>query len=383
MPRAARRFSPSRARSRRCPKSRGVRCSCCSSPPKTRIAGSKYYSLHRASRPGRSPRTSTTTAAITRTHEGHHADRLRQVVARRIARSIVEKQGRVLVPDQCPTGLFLRSDQFNSRRSACPPCISTMAPTTRQAGAGETQQSEEWRRHVYPPAQRRDRRHVGVRRHDRKTRCRFRGGVDRRAGGCDADVESGDEFEAARRKALAVDRSAKWGHSHFLAKGDSPYAIAGRSLRTSNIHQRQQRFFRARVAQLGTLRDETLEEPLVLRQRRGSDGIGAFCASRTSHQRAAAYSAAGEQLEHSRRRCKVGAFVRRAPSAAPAIDSRGADHDAGQRLRDRVRVTRALAEVHQRDRAVRHETSRWRAEIAVDDSRAVARTSAPRASIPR
>ena len=120
------------------------------------LLGSKYYSLHPTFAPGK-------IAANINYDGGNYRGRTRDLTQLgagkssldAIAKTLVEKQGRVLVPDQFPDGLFLPLGPVqSSRRSACPRCISTKAPTSSASPrAGAASSSEEWDRARLSPAE--------------------------------------------------------------------------------------------------------------------------------------------------------------------------------------------------------------------------------------
>jgi Zn-dependent M28 family amino/carboxypeptidase len=116
------------------------------------LLGSKYYSLHPTFAPGR-------IAANINYDGGNFLGRTRdltQVGAGKssldaLARALVEKQGRKLVPDQNPDkGYYYRSDQFSFAKIGVPALYFDQGTDYigKPAGWGK-QKHEEWTEHVY------------------------------------------------------------------------------------------------------------------------------------------------------------------------------------------------------------------------------------------
>ncbi|HEU5137290.1 MAG TPA: M28 family peptidase [Steroidobacteraceae bacterium] len=170
------------------------------------LLGSKYYSLHPTFAPGK-------IAANINYDGGDYRGRTRdltQIGAGKsslddIARALVEKQGRKLVPDQFPDrGYFYRSDQFNFAKIGVPALYFDNGTDYigKPAGWGR-EQAEQWEEHVYhQPSDEIDDTWV------------FDGMIEDASIGfytgwlvAQADAmptwNPGDEFEAARKKALA------------------------------------------------------------------------------------------------------------------------------------------------------------------------------------
>src|SRR6186713_982199 len=170
------------------------------------LLGSRYYSLHPTFAPGK-------IAANINYDGGNYRGRTRDLTQLgagkssldAIAKALVEKQGRVLVPDQFPDrGYFYRSDQFNFAKIGVPALYfdEGFDYIGKAAGWGR-QQSEEWEEHVYhQPSDEIDDTWV------------FDGMIEDASIGfyvgwlvTQADAmptwNPGDEFEAARKKALS------------------------------------------------------------------------------------------------------------------------------------------------------------------------------------
>jgi Zn-dependent M28 family amino/carboxypeptidase len=171
------------------------------------LLGSKYYSLHPTFPAGKS-------AANINYDGGNFLGRTRdltQVGAGKssldaIARALVEKQGRVLVPDQNPDkGYYYRSDQFSFAKIGVPALYFDEGTDYigKPAGWGK-QQHDAWTEHVYhqPSDQLND-------------SWNFDGMIEDATVGFEAGWlvaqadempawNAGDEFEAARKKALAA-----------------------------------------------------------------------------------------------------------------------------------------------------------------------------------
>ena len=170
------------------------------------LLGSRYYSLHPTFAPGR-------IAANINYDGGDYRGRTLDLTAigygksslDGIARALVEKQGRTLVPDQFPDrGYFYRSDQFNFAKIGVPALYFDNGTNYigKPAGWGR-EQAEQWEEHVYhQPSDEIDDTWV------------FDGMIEDASIGfyagwliAQADAmptwNPGDEFEAARKKALA------------------------------------------------------------------------------------------------------------------------------------------------------------------------------------
>jgi len=171
------------------------------------LLGSKYYSLHPTIAPGK-------IAANINYDGGNYRGRTRDLTQLgmgkssldAIAKARVEKQGRVLVPDQFPDkGYFYRSDQFNFAKIGVPALYfdNGYDYIGKPAGWGK-HEHEEWTEHVYhQPSDEIDDTWV------------FDGMIEDamigfEAGWIVAQADElptwnpGDEFEAARKKALAA-----------------------------------------------------------------------------------------------------------------------------------------------------------------------------------
>jgi Zn-dependent M28 family amino/carboxypeptidase len=170
------------------------------------LLGSKYYSLHPTIAPGK-------IAANINYDGGNYRGRTRDLTQLgmgkssldAIAKARVEKQGRVLVPDQFPDkGYFYRSDQFNFAKIGVPALYfdNGYDYIGKPAGWGK-HAHEEWTEHVYhQPSDEIDDTWV------------FDGMIEDAMIGFEvgwivAQADGlptwnpGDEFEAARKKALA------------------------------------------------------------------------------------------------------------------------------------------------------------------------------------
>ncbi|HEV7606540.1 MAG TPA: M28 family peptidase [Steroidobacteraceae bacterium] len=170
------------------------------------LLGSKYYSLHPTFAPGR--------IAVNINYDGGNfrgrTRDLTQLGAGKssldaLARALVEKQGRVLVPDQFPDrGYYYRSDQFSFAKIGVPAIYFDRGTDFigKPAGWGREQQ-EAWEEHIYhQPSDQIDDTWV------------FDGMIEDatigfQAGWLIAQADAmptwnpGDEFEATRKKALA------------------------------------------------------------------------------------------------------------------------------------------------------------------------------------
>ncbi len=169
------------------------------------LLGSKYYSLHPSVPAGK-------IAANINYDGGNYRGRTKDITLigygksslDAIAKSIVEAQGRVLVPDQFPDrGYFYRSDQFNFAKIGVPALYFDNGTDYigKPAGWGK-QEAEEWEEHVYhQPSDEIDDTWV----YDGMIEDSL---VGFEAGWLVAQADemptwnAGDEFEAARRKAL-------------------------------------------------------------------------------------------------------------------------------------------------------------------------------------
>jgi len=171
------------------------------------LLGSKYYSLHPTFAPGK-------IAANINYDGGNFLGRTRdltQVGAGKssldaIAKALVEKQGRRLVPDQNPDkGYYYRSDQFSFAKIGVPALYFDEGTDYigKPAGWGK-QQHDEWTEHIYhqPSDQLND-------------SWNFDGMIEDATIGFEAGWlitqadampawNPGDEFEAARKKAIAA-----------------------------------------------------------------------------------------------------------------------------------------------------------------------------------
>ena len=109
------------------------------------------------------------------------------------------------MPDQFPDrGYFYRSDQFNFAKIGVPALYFDNGTDFigKPAGWGK-QQQEEWTEHVYhQPSD--ELTTLDVRRHDRGRTLGFERRLADRPSRADAAWNPGDEFEAARKKAIAA-----------------------------------------------------------------------------------------------------------------------------------------------------------------------------------
>jgi Zn-dependent M28 family amino/carboxypeptidase len=116
------------------------------------LLGSKYYSLHPTFAPGK-------IAANVNYDGGNFRGRTKDLTfigygkssLDGIVRTLLEKQGRTLVPDQFPDrGFFYRSDQFNFAKIGVPAIYFDRGTDYigKPAGWGK-QQQEEWEEHTY------------------------------------------------------------------------------------------------------------------------------------------------------------------------------------------------------------------------------------------
>ncbi len=171
------------------------------------LLGSKYYSLHPDVRARQDRRQhQLRRRQFPRPHAGPHVHRHGQVVARSRSR---RRWSRSRAARWCPTSSPTRAistapTSSTSPRSACRRCTSTAAPTTSASPrAGAATQDEEWTEHIYhQPSDEIDDAWV------------FDGMIEDASIGfyagwliAQADAmptwNPGDEFEAARKKALA------------------------------------------------------------------------------------------------------------------------------------------------------------------------------------
>ena len=192
------------------------------------LLGSKYYSLHPTFAPGK-------IAANINYDGGNYRGRTRdltQIGARQVlagrdregaGREAGPRAGAGPVPGQ---GLLLplRPVHFRQDRRAGAVFRRRHDFIGKPAGWGK-HAARRMDRTRLPPAERRDRRHLGVRRHDRR-----RDRLASRRGWLVAQADAmptwnpGDEFEAARKKALAASNGDQ---ALFLGNGACPhYAIA-------------------------------------------------------------------------------------------------------------------------------------------------------------
>jgi Zn-dependent M28 family amino/carboxypeptidase len=169
------------------------------------LLGSMYYSLHPTFAPGK-------IAANINYDGGNYRGRARDITyighgkssLDRIVEALAAKQGRVVVPDQFPDkGYFYRSDQFNFAKIGAPAMYFGRSTdyVGKPAGWGRTQE-EEWTEHVYhQPSD------------EITSEWVFDGMIEDASIGfyagwliAQADAmptwNPGDEFEAARKKAL-------------------------------------------------------------------------------------------------------------------------------------------------------------------------------------
>ncbi|HEY6123368.1 MAG TPA: M28 family peptidase, partial [Steroidobacteraceae bacterium] len=170
------------------------------------LLGSKYYSLHPTFAPGK-------IAANINYDGGNYRGRAKDITylghgkssLDRIVDALAARQGRVVVPDQFPDkGYFYRSDQFNFAKIGAPAMYFGRSTDYigKPAGWGRTQE-EDWTEHVYhQPSD------------EISSEWVFDGMIEDAAIGfyagwliAQADAmptwNPGDEFEAARKKALA------------------------------------------------------------------------------------------------------------------------------------------------------------------------------------
>jgi Zn-dependent M28 family amino/carboxypeptidase len=170
------------------------------------LLGSKYYSLHPTFAPGKIAANINYDGGNFRgrakdlTYIGYGKSSLDGIV-----NALVAKQGRVVVPDQFPDkGYFYRSDQFNFAKIGAPAMYFGRSTDYigKPAGWGRTQE-EDWTEHIYhQPSD------------EITSEWVFDGMIEDAAIGfyagwliAQADAmptwNAGDEFEAARKKALA------------------------------------------------------------------------------------------------------------------------------------------------------------------------------------
>jgi Zn-dependent M28 family amino/carboxypeptidase len=170
------------------------------------LLGSKYYSLHPTFAPGK-------IAANINYDGGNYRGRTKDLTLighgksslDGVAQALLARQGRVLVPDQFPDrGFFYRSDQFNFAKIGVPALYFDNGTDYigKPAGWGK-QQAEEWVEHIYhQPSDEIDDSWV------------FDGMIEDAtlgflSGWVVAQTDEmpkwnpGDEFEAARKKAIA------------------------------------------------------------------------------------------------------------------------------------------------------------------------------------
>jgi Zn-dependent M28 family amino/carboxypeptidase len=171
------------------------------------LLGSKYYSLHPTFAPGR-------IAANINYDGGNYRGRTRDLTLigygksslDGIAQALLAKQGRVLVPDQFPDrGYFYRSDQFNFAKIGVPALYFDNGTEYlgKPPGWGK-QQAEQWEEHVYhQPSDEIDDTWVYDGMIEDATLGFYAGYVVAQADDM-PKWNPGDEFEAARKKALAA-----------------------------------------------------------------------------------------------------------------------------------------------------------------------------------
>jgi Zn-dependent M28 family amino/carboxypeptidase len=171
------------------------------------LLGSKYYSLHPTFAPGR-------IAANINYDGGNYRGRTRDLTLigygksslDGIAQALLAKQGRVLVPDQFPDrGYFYRSDQFNFAKIGVPALYFDNGTEYlgKPPGWGK-QQAEQWEEHVYhQPSDEIDDTWVYDGMIEDATLGFYAGFVVAQADDM-PKWNPGDEFEAARKKALAA-----------------------------------------------------------------------------------------------------------------------------------------------------------------------------------
>ena len=170
------------------------------------LLGSKYYSLHPTFPPGK-------IAANINYDGGNYRGRTRDLTLigygksslDGIAEALVKRQGRVLVPDQFPDrGYFYRSDQFNFAKIGVPALYFDNGTDYigKPPGWGK-QEAEQWEEHVYhQPSDEIDDTWVYDGMIEDATLGFLSGWVVAQADEM-PKWNPGDEFEAARKKAIA------------------------------------------------------------------------------------------------------------------------------------------------------------------------------------
>jgi Zn-dependent M28 family amino/carboxypeptidase len=170
------------------------------------LLGSKYYSLHPTFPPGK-------IAANINYDGGNYRGRTRDLTLigygksslDGIAEALVKKQGRVLVPDQFPDrGYFYRSDQFNFAKIGVPALYFDNGTDYigKPPGWGK-EQAEQWEEHVYhQPSDEVDDTWVYDGMIEDATLGFLSGWIVAQADAMPT-WNPGDEFEAARNKALS------------------------------------------------------------------------------------------------------------------------------------------------------------------------------------
>jgi Zn-dependent M28 family amino/carboxypeptidase len=169
------------------------------------LLGSKYYSLHPTFAPGK-------IAANINYDGGNYQGRTKDIIyigygkssLDGIAQALVARQGRVVVPDQFPDrGFFYRSDQFNFAKIGVPAMYFNAGTDFigKPEGWGR-KAKEEWEEHVYhQPSDEIDDTWVFDGMIEDATLGFLSGWVVAQADAMPT-WNPGDEFEAARRKAL-------------------------------------------------------------------------------------------------------------------------------------------------------------------------------------
>ena len=170
------------------------------------LLGSKYYSLHPTFAPGK-------IAANINYDGGNYRGRTKDLTLighgksslDGVAQALLARQGRVLVPDQFPDrGFFYRSDQFNFAKIGVPALYFDNGTDYigKPAGWGK-QQAEEWVEHIYhQPSDEIDDSWVFDGMIEDATLGFLSGWVVAQADEM-PKWNPGDEFEAARKKAIA------------------------------------------------------------------------------------------------------------------------------------------------------------------------------------
>jgi Zn-dependent M28 family amino/carboxypeptidase len=171
------------------------------------LLGSKYYSLHPTFAPGK-------IAANINFDGGNFQGRTKDIIyigfgkssLDDITRALVAKQGRVVVPDQFPDrGFFYRSDQFNFAKIGVPAMYYNAGTDFigKPEGWGR-KAKEEWEEHIYhQPSDEIDDSWVFDGMIEDATLGFFSGWLVAQADEM-PKWNPGDEFEAARKKALAA-----------------------------------------------------------------------------------------------------------------------------------------------------------------------------------